>query len=104
MAELLNSDQDSPPLNNIDEINANQQPAWRPGSDNQAFDRDFNLIGSFNQPVTLNPITQEIQTSDSPPLTLEELVDGLVAPIAANAAPITALSQQLFVADQVGII
>ena len=104
MAELLNSDQDSPPLNNIDEINANQQPAWRPGSDNQAFDRNFNLIGSFNQPVTLNPITQEIQTSDSPPLALEELVDGLVAPIAANAAPITALNQQLFVADQVGII
>jgi len=103
MSELLNSDQDSPAVNNIEEINSNQQPAWKPGRTNSAFDRNFNFIGTFNQPITLNPITEEIEMIDAQ-LELREIVDGLVSPIAASAAPVASLANQLFVADQIGII
>jgi len=104
LAEPLNSDQDSPPTTNLEEISTNQQPAWQPGRTNLAFDRNFFRVGSFfNQPVTLNPIVEAIETIAAP-LELRNIVDGLVAPVVARAAPVASLENQLFVADQIGIV
>lgn len=103
MAEELNSDNDSPATSNIDEISANQQPAWRAGRVNLAFDRNGQEVGIFFPPITVDPFPTKITSTDVP-LQLNEIATGFVAPIDAAVAPVTALRKQLFVADQIGII
>jgi len=102
-AESLNSDLDSPATSNIAEINSNQQPAWKEGQTNLAFDRNYMAIGEFLPPITLDPFSQKISTVTEA-VTLEQVSDGLVSPTAAAFAPIRNLRRQLFVADQTGIV
>jgi glucose/arabinose dehydrogenase len=103
MIEDLNSDSDSPVTSNLDEINANAQPAWREGQVNPAYDRNYQSIALFFPPLTIDPFPEKI-TSVNPPFELSEIANGFTAPVASASAPAPSLRNQLFIADQIGII
>ena len=59
--ENLNSDQDTnPSTTNLEEINANQQPGWRPGQVNGVFFREGEFAGLTFPPVTIDPFVEEL--------------------------------------------
>ena len=103
MAEELNSDNDSPATSNLVEINASTQPAWRNGKVNPAYDRNSQIVGVFFSPLTVDPFPEKIPSIDIS-IELINIATGFTAPIASAIAPIQNSHQQLFVADQIGII
>ncbi len=102
-AQELNSDQDSPATSNLSEIQNDQQPAWKDGQTNPAFNRNYFSVGNFFPPITVDPFPTKI-SSITTEFEYEELISGLVSPVVANKAPIAELNSQIFVADQTGIV
>jgi len=102
-AELLNSDEDDPSVNNISEINVNEQPGWRAGRNNRIYDRNDNLVAIFFPPLSIDPFIEEIETQATQ-VTLQTVSEGFTAPLSAAVSPIAALASQLFVVDQVGLV
>ncbi len=103
LVESFNSDSDSTGANNLTEINNNEQPGWRPGRVNNAYDRDDNIVGVFFPPVSIDPYPQKIPLVDYP-IKLTEVATGFTAPLAGITAPSANFTKQLFVVDQVGVI
>ena len=101
--ESLNSDDDEPEVSNIEEINNDTQPGWRPGRVNNAFDRNGFNIGVFNQPITVDPISETILT-ESYPLEMIEIATGFTSPVGGVVGPTAALRDQFFILDQIGVI
>ncbi len=100
--QARNSDTDD--LSNIEEINANQQPGWALGPVNSIFSDAFPLgVGNLFAPVNVDPFIQKIQSQESP-IALIEVASGFTSPVGAVVAPVSALAEQLFVVDQVGVI
>lgn len=103
LVEGMNSDGDDRATTNLDEIAANEQPGWRPGKVNFAYDRNDQIAGVFSQPVTVDPFPEAIK-GKSYPLELLEVASGFTSPIGGVAGPTPALSDQMFVVDQVGLV
>ena len=101
MVELLNSDNDG--ANNLSEIRADEQPGWRSGRVNNAYDRDDNVVGTFYPPVTIDPFPEKLPVGNYP-IELSEVAAGFTSPLAGVVSPISGLREQLFVVDQVGIV
>lgn len=97
-----NSDLDD--LTNLDEINTNQQPGWAPGQVNSIFADEFPLgVTGLFPPVNVDPFIPKIQRQTLP-VALHEVASGFTAPVGAVVAPVSALADQLFVVDQIGIV
>lgn len=103
MVESLNSDADTPMVDNQNEISNNSQPGWRQGQVNLAYDRDDFIVGVFHEPVTVNPFPTALNTKNYP-LEMVEVVGGLTSPVGAVAGPTHILRKQMFVWDQIGIV
>jgi len=102
-AQHLNSDQDSPATSNLSEIQNDQQPAWKDGRTNTAFNRNYFSVGDFFPPITVDPFPTKIDTVTTE-FEYQEIISGLVSPVVAATAPVNELSTQIFVADQTGIV
>lgn len=106
-------DSDGDGVSSIDEISANGQPGWRPGTANTHYDGqeignsgllDVTIVSSNNSPPgnpVANPIPQDIPMG-SLTLALHEVATGFMSPVKAVRAP--GINGSLFVAEQSGRI
>jgi len=101
--EMLNSDADGAGINNLAEIMANEQPGWREGRVNLAYNRDDVVINTLFPPVAVDPFIEKLPLVDYP-IKLTEAANDFTSPLAGVVAPVPALQSQLFVVDQVGIV
>lgn len=98
--ESMDSDGDG--RTNLEEINDDDQPGWKPGPVNTVFFENSILTNQL-PPAALDPIPGPLEEQRYS-IELVEVGSGFTAPVGGVAAPIASLSQQLFVIDQTGII
>ena len=63
-----------------------------------AYDRDDNVVGVFDPPVTIDPFQEKLAIVDYP-IELIEVAAGFTSPLAGVVSPVAALRNQLFIVE-----
>lgn len=101
--ELLNSDGDVDGISNIEEINSGEQPGWRDGQVNLAYDRNDNVVAVLFPPTTVDPFREKLPVIDFP-VEFNQVATGFTSPLAGVVSPVADMSDKLFIVDQIGVI